>query len=104
MINKNVQILLNLLVDSFRLPVHLRVICHQGIALNAHQSIKVPHELEFELGASIMDNLPGNSVQPEDVVSVDFCHDVCHQGCLGQNDVYLFGKLIHHHANGIVSR
>ena len=77
MINKNVQILLNLLVDSFRLPVHLRVICHQGIALNAHQSIKVPHELEFKLGASIVDNLPGDTMQSEDVIPVDLCHAMC---------------------------
>ena len=77
MINENVQILLNLLVDSFCLPVHLRVICHQGIALKAHQSIKVPHELEFELGASIVDNLPGDTMQSEDVIPVDLCHAMC---------------------------
>ena len=98
------QVLLDLLVDSFRLPIRLRVVRRGGIALDAHQLVEVLHEPGLELGASIMDDLPGNPVQSKDVVSVDLGHAVCRQGCLGRNDVYLFGKSIHHHANGIIPR
>ena len=101
-VDEYAQVLLNLLVYPLRLPIRLRVVRRRRIALDAHQLVKVPHEPGLELGASVVDDLLGNAVQPENVVSVDFCHAMCRQGCLGGNDMYLLGESIHHHTNGIV--
>ena len=51
-------------------PSVLRVVRRRRVALDAHQLVKVLHEPGLELGASIMDDLPGNPMQPEDVISV----------------------------------
>ena len=102
MVDEYAQILLNLLVNSLCLSVCLWVICRRRVALDAHQLVKVLHEPGLELGASIVNDLPGNTVQSENVVSVDLSHAVRRQGCLGWNDVYLLGESIHHHANDIV--
>ena len=102
MVDEYAQVLLNLLVYPLCLPICLRVVCCGRIALDAHQLVKVLHEPGLELGTSVMDDLLGNAVQPENVVSVDFCHAMCRQGCLGGDDMYLLGESIHHHADGIV--
>ena len=102
MVDEYAQILLDLLVYPLRLSVHLRVVQRGRIALDAHQLVKVFHGPGLKLGAPIMDDLPGNTVQPEDVISVDLCHAMCHHRCLGGDDMYLLGKSIHHHADGIV--
>ena len=104
MVDEYAQVLLDLLVYPLRLPICLWVVRRRRVALDAHQLVKVLHEPGLELGASIVDDLPGNPVQPEDVVSVDLSHAVCCQGCLGRDDVYLLGEPIHHHADGIVPR
>ena len=104
MVDEYAQVLLDLLVYPRRLSIRLWVVRRGRVALDAHQLVKVLHEPGLELGASIMDDLPGNPVQPEDMVSVDLSHAMGRQGCLGRNDVNLFGESIHHHANGIVPR
>ena len=101
-VDEYAQILLNLLVYPLRLSIRLLVVRRRRIALDAHQLVEVLHEPGLELGTSIMDDLPGNPMQPEDVVSVDLSHAMCRQGCLGGNDMYLLGESIHHHTNGIV--
>ena len=102
MVDEYAQVLLNLLVDSFRLPIRLRMVRRGGIAFDAHQFVEVLHEPGLELGASIVNDLPGDTVQSEDVISINLCHAVHRQGCLGWNDMYLLGESVHHHANGIV--
>ena len=102
MVDEYAQILLNLLVYPLCLSVCLWVVCRRRVALNAHQLVKVLHEPGLELGASIVNDLPGDTVQSEDMISINLCHAVRRQGCLGWDDVYLLGKSIHCHANGIV--
>ena len=62
MVDEYAQILLDLLVYPLRLSICLWVVCRGRVALDAHQLVKVLHEPGLELGASIVDDLPGNSV------------------------------------------
>ena len=49
-----------------------------------------------------MDDLLGDAMEPEDVVPVDLCHAMYHQGGLGWDEMDLFKEPVHHHTNGIV--
>ena len=76
-IDEDVEILFNLLVDPFCLSIDLGMLCHQRVTLDPNQFVEVSHEFRLKLGASIVDDLPGNAMEPEDMVPIVFCHAMC---------------------------
>ena len=67
LIDKEVEILFQLLVDPFRLSVTLWMIGRSGSQLYAKEVVELSHQLHYELQASVRNNLFWKSVQLPDV-------------------------------------
>ena len=57
MVNKDSEVLLNLLVDAFRLPIRLWVVCCRDVCSHSHEFVQVLHELGHELWSSVTNDL-----------------------------------------------
>ncbi len=71
MVDKDAEILLHFLVDSFCLPISLWVEGCGGVRGNVKHSIKFLHELGDELQASIGYDYLGHSMARIDMISED---------------------------------
>ncbi len=70
-IDKDPEILLNFLVDSFHLSIGLWVKSHGGILHDVEHLVKFFHELGDELGASIGDYCHGHAMSCINIVLKD---------------------------------
>ena len=75
-IDKDPQVLLNLLVDLPHLSIGLRVIGSGGIPFDVQQFVQVLYEVQVELGGSVMDDFLGNAMEFKDMVSIQPGHAV----------------------------
>lgn len=66
---KDTKIVLNFLVNPLRLTIRLRMIGRTGIALDVKKLVEITHECRYEVGTPVTNDLPRESMIPEDIVS-----------------------------------
>ena len=103
MVDEETEVLFQLLVDPFRLSIGLRVVRRGGVVLDAQELVKVRHEVRLKLGSSIVDDLGGNAVELEHVVTKQLGHAFSREGGVRGNRVHLLGEAVHNHADGVVA-
>ena len=67
LIDKEAEILFQLLVDLFCPSVTLQMVGHSGSQLYAEEAVELLHQLHYELQASVRNDLFQKSVQLPDV-------------------------------------
>ena len=56
MVNEDSEVLLDVLIDVFRLSICLWVVCRQDVCSHSHEFVQVLHELSRELRSSVADD------------------------------------------------
>ena len=100
--NKEPEILFKLLVYSFRLPVHLRVVSGSQCRFDSEEAVELLGEFRRKLGAAIQNNPLREPMQLSYMIPEKACGTYCGDRSVHRNEVGTFGKEIHHYHDGIV--
>ena len=102
LVGEEMEILFKFLVDPFRLAVSLRVVGGSGCQLNSEKLVEFPGEFCYELGTSIRDDLPMETMMflhmAEEKVHGSGSRDHCDSG----NEMCMLGDRIDNNHDGIV--
>ena len=99
-VNEDGQVSFDLLINPFHLTISLGVVGRGEVSFNAKSPVQVLHELGVKLGSSVVDDLLGNAVESENLVSVHLCHSLCH---VSVNGMELFCEFVYKDADSIVT-
>src|SRR6266550_3927529 len=85
------------LIDSFCLPIRLRVIRRRGVGSDFEYSIQFFHELRYELWPSVANHLLGYSVFSKYVIPKERSRSVTGEHHICRDEVGLFCESIHYY-------
>jgi hypothetical protein len=103
LIDEDVKILLQLLVDSFGLPIHLWVICSQSCNSDRQQAVQLTSELSNKLDTSVQNHIPRQSMWLPHMVQEELCCSSSCDGGVRGDEVGSLRNQIHHIHDCIVA-
>ena len=103
LIDKEPEVLLQLLVDTFGLAISLGMVGGSGSQFNPEHPVKFSGELGHELGAPVRDYLARQAVVFPDILKKQSGRPGGCYGGEGGDEVGSFGDRVHYHHHGIVT-
>ena len=103
LVGEQSEILLQLLVNLFRLSVSLRMVGRSGCNLDSEHPVKLSGEFRNELRSTVGHYLPRYSVMPPDLLDKQMCSAGCRDCIEGRHEMGSFGDGVHYHHYCIVT-
>ena len=103
LINEYPKVLLQFLIDPFRLSIPLRMIGCGGRYLNPEHAVQFLSELCYELRSSVGDYFAGYAMEFPNVLDEQSGHACCRQSGECRYEVGSVGKGVHYHHYSIVA-
>ena len=97
------EVLLQLLINAFRLSIPLWVVSSGGSQLDPEPLVEFSGELCHELGSTVGHYLAGQAVVLPDMLNEQTGHPSCSDGCEGGYEVGSFSDGVHYYHHRIVT-
>ena len=104
LIDEYLKVLLQFLIDPFRLSIPLRMIGFGGRYLNPKHAVQFPSELCYELRSLVGDYFTGYAMELPNMLDEQSGRACCQQSGECRYEVGSFGKGVHYHHYSIVAR
>ena len=89
-IHKEVKVLLQFLVDSFSLTIHLGVIGSRGCDANVKESVELMSEFVNKLHPPVQNNYLGDAMELPNMMEEQMCSPCSSDGGISWNEVSMF--------------
>ncbi|KNZ73223.1 hypothetical protein J132_00612, partial [Termitomyces sp. J132] len=103
LVAEKVEVLLQLLIHALHLAIGLQVVGSGGVELHSEQLVELLGELHYKLQHLVGDISLREAIEFPDIPLVQVCSTHGGAGGVGQNEVCLLAKQVHHHHNCIVT-
>ena len=104
LIDEYLKVLLQFLIDPFRLSIPLWVIGCGGRYLNPEYVVQLPSELCYELRTSVGDYLAGYAMEFPNMLNEQSGHTCCRQSGECRYEMGSFGEGVYYHHYSIVAQ